>query len=243
MDALALLCALHADGPAALQRLRQAGRSSLEQVLELEPESLAGLLATSPAAAQRFQREARHLAERVGAGLLEREDGELEHEGAVPVRHSAVPGREGAAPQAEAPAAPAREAAYASALQRWRELDQADPPAGGPEPEPSAAPATPLTALNELGATLLQRLERAEVRSLEDLAAQDPLELVQRAGMEFSNAARFTALARRALAASTPVERFSRAEPLGAGQREYVLQPAPRPERVLQQETAGGPFA
>ncbi|MEO2236906.1 MAG: hypothetical protein ABGW95_01485, partial [Candidatus Poseidoniia archaeon] len=40
MDALALLCTLHADGPATLKRLRRAGCTSLERLDAFEPEEL-----------------------------------------------------------------------------------------------------------------------------------------------------------------------------------------------------------
>ncbi len=67
MDGLALLCALHADGPQSLRRLRRSGCPSLESVAELDVERLAELLASSPTAAQRFQREAHHLLARLGS--------------------------------------------------------------------------------------------------------------------------------------------------------------------------------
>src|SRR5258705_2559481 len=74
MDAMALLCMLHADGPATLRNLRQAGCSSLESVETMEEERLSKLLGSPPASARRFAREARHLRERLGQGILDRED-------------------------------------------------------------------------------------------------------------------------------------------------------------------------
>jgi len=73
MDAMALLCTLHADGPATLKRLRQAGCDSITAVRELDPSRLADLLDATPAAARRFLREAEHLYERLDLGFLERE--------------------------------------------------------------------------------------------------------------------------------------------------------------------------
>jgi hypothetical protein len=71
MDALALLCTLHADGPTTLKRLRQAGCTTLEALAALEPERAASLLDDTPAMARRLQREARTLRERL-TGELER---------------------------------------------------------------------------------------------------------------------------------------------------------------------------
>jgi hypothetical protein len=73
MDAMALLCTLHADGPATLKRLREAGCASIETTLTLDVERLARLLDATPAAARRFQREAGHLCARLDTGFLERE--------------------------------------------------------------------------------------------------------------------------------------------------------------------------
>ncbi len=83
MDAMALLCMLHADGPSTLKSLRQAGCSSLESIEGMEEDRLSKLLGGPPAAARRFAREARHLRERLGAehpgaGILDREESVVE---------------------------------------------------------------------------------------------------------------------------------------------------------------------
>jgi hypothetical protein len=80
MDAMALLCTLHADGPATLKRLRQAGWDSIDAVAKIDADRLAELLGTTPAAARRFAREAAHLCARLDTGLLEREPRNLERE-------------------------------------------------------------------------------------------------------------------------------------------------------------------
>src|SRR5256885_754613 len=72
MDALALLCTLHADGPVTLKRLRRAECSTLEAVIGLDVERLSAILGSTDAGARRFQREARSLATRVGEGILDR---------------------------------------------------------------------------------------------------------------------------------------------------------------------------
>jgi hypothetical protein len=77
MDGLALLCALHADGPQSLRRLRRSGCPSLESVADLEVDRLAELLASTPTAAQRFQREAHHLLARLGSSATVRGESAL----------------------------------------------------------------------------------------------------------------------------------------------------------------------
>ena len=74
MDSLALLCNLHADGPATLGALRRAGCQSLADLQRLSPQSLSELLQVPPAMARRLSREARILAERVGEEPLEPEE-------------------------------------------------------------------------------------------------------------------------------------------------------------------------
>jgi len=76
MDALALLCTLHAEGPRTLRLLREAGCRDVREFLALDAEVVAALLDVPPAVARRLGREGRHLAGRVGAGFLEPEDGE-----------------------------------------------------------------------------------------------------------------------------------------------------------------------
>jgi len=84
MDAMSLLCTLHADGPVTLKRLRSAGCSTLEALEGFDPGKLGEILCAPPAAARRFVREARSLRERLDAGLLEREE---------PVASAALPGK------------------------------------------------------------------------------------------------------------------------------------------------------
>jgi len=74
MDALALLCTLHADGPSTLKNLRQAGCESLQAIESMEEDRLSRVLGGPPAVARRFAREARQLRERLDPGLLDREE-------------------------------------------------------------------------------------------------------------------------------------------------------------------------
>lgn len=66
MDALALLCTLHADGPTTLTRLRSADCTTLGRVIAEPPERLAAWMRSTVTSAARFQREARNLLQRVG---------------------------------------------------------------------------------------------------------------------------------------------------------------------------------
>jgi len=68
MDNLALLCNLHADGPATLQRLRRLGCESILSLLELEAADLAARLDWNERSAARFLREAGLLSERLDEG-------------------------------------------------------------------------------------------------------------------------------------------------------------------------------
>jgi len=127
MDAMALLCTLHADGPATLKSLRAAGCASLESVETMAEERLARLLGSPPAAARRFAREARHLRERMGQGLLEREESPetglpppVSGEALAPVSGEELIGMR--AEPLEAPAVDVVEAALAE----WRTRDLAE---------------------------------------------------------------------------------------------------------------------
>ncbi len=82
MDALALLCNLHADGPLTLQRLRRLGCESIDALLELEGAAVAHALAPTTVATgaaptvvvDRFRREATLLALRLEDGADEPAD-------------------------------------------------------------------------------------------------------------------------------------------------------------------------
>ncbi len=74
MDALALLCTLHADGPSSLKRLRSRGCGDLSALLSRTPDTVAEDLSIERPAARRLIREARLLADRVGITALEVEE-------------------------------------------------------------------------------------------------------------------------------------------------------------------------
>ena len=68
MEALALLCTLHADGPSTLLRLRRGGCNSLRSVEAMPAEELAQLVGINPSTARRFIREAAGLRQRLAPG-------------------------------------------------------------------------------------------------------------------------------------------------------------------------------
>ncbi len=248
MDALALLCSLHADGPRSLQRLRQSGTTTLESVTALEVERLADLIAAPPAAAQRFQREAQLLIARLGPGILEPE----------PPTDVDAPD---AALEVLTPAEQAARPAYAAALERWRELDALDAAQAAAETlvEESSAPAphaphrTPLEALETLSHEVRTALQAAGVADLEDLAQRDALDVALATGLDYSNAARLRSLARRALpqrGEPRREDRFSVSDVPQAAHPailplevpSYMMRPAPRAGHDARSETVGGPF-
>ena len=77
MNALALLCNLHAEGPATLSRLRTMGATTLHGVLVLPVDRLAVLLG-APANAERFLREGRALLSRIEANPMPEESPDVE---------------------------------------------------------------------------------------------------------------------------------------------------------------------
>jgi len=155
MDPLALLCNLHADGAASLERLQRADCRDLGAIEALRELELAALLGEGPAFARRFQREAALLRARLGVDLLEA----VEEDDAPRAAVSAAPAEPPApatpppartrAPRAsssESKAAPKASAAHkgselgrrelyagkplmGAVLDAWRARDLVDPPA------------------------------------------------------------------------------------------------------------------
>lgn len=290
MDAMALLCMLHADGPATLKNLRQAGCTSLEAIEAMDEERLSKLLRAPAAAARRFAREARHLRERLGQGLLDREETALVDHG-MPSRSAA------AIPE---PGADGRERPWPGqdvveeALAAWRARDlaelESEPTAAMeltealsevealPEPaEPAsqivaAPPALAAGEIDGLDAERSRLLAEAGVRTLEELALADALELSRSSGMAYTDLWRLTGLARRAVSAaprSSILREIPSAEPISSKvspseqplreepsilelEWNREIRPAPPPPRPPpadvpavrpQREGAGGPFA
>jgi len=204
MEALALLCTLHADGPSTLKRLRRGGCNSLRAVEGLPAEELAKLVGISASTARRFVREATNLRQRlvpgeeapaldveevpefldadpiqapVGAALDQRDELAMERMLAVPMAESATeePGGE----QVEA------------FQQAEREPDQI------PETVRDSNPGLEPGAVDGLDRELSDVLARQGVVSLWDLANLDAGAFARSSGVSFGRLTRIRFLARR----------------------------------------------
>ena len=233
------MCTLHADGPATLKRLRQADCASLDDVLALDGARLANLIRASASAAERFQREARSLKERIGH--------ELDARVAAPA----------SAPEAR------KQRAIERVLTLWREKDDRSAPDDERDDESSNGeeltvvevalePALEPGAVDGLDDDACEALARAGVRDLRALATCDALGTARSSGLAYTRLVRARALAKRAVEATTSPsvahapreEKFSAAEgpleatvPLMRFENDYILHP-PAPDGG-----AGGPFA
>jgi predicted RecB family nuclease len=271
MDSLALLCTLHADGPATWRKLRENGCHKLTELARFDPERLAAILGGTPAGARRFLREARHLGERSGSAWLEREE---------PLA-AASPGLAAPSPVvAEEVPLPARDQALVEdVLRAWRdedhkELETRAPPAPAPEPlfepEPAfelvpiaslavarAAQALAPNLVDGLSQAACEQLRAEGVHTLEALVEADLGQLALRSGLGYSRLYRWRSLAERQLRterAQAPAReelRLSPAEiPAPAEPRDLLEIPArgldlPRrtPRWTPLEEGAAGPFA
>ncbi len=159
MDALSLLCTLHADGPATLQRLRGLGCGGLGAFLAMDADDLAEALGLEAAVARRLLREGRILAERLGSEALEAEE-------------SAPVATQPAALPEPAPAGPALDEGDAALVARI----MSDPPAEADEGEeaPAAFDAEPVA--EELDEEPADGLAEALVGSPAREIAEEPVE-------------------------------------------------------------------
>jgi hypothetical protein len=254
MDALALLCTIHADGPSTLARLREGGVASLAQVAACDESRLASLLCASSASARRFQREAAGMAARLSAEELPAPARRARGRRPLSSKLDTTPA---VAPAPAASAAPERD--LRSVLERWRDLDAvgefADEAPRSAPPAPAPAPELAAGDLDGLDERAVELLCGAGVHTLELLAACDPLLVSARSGLGYSTLVRWRALAARAArerALRSPPE--PRAVDRGPAPRVvappigvHVLQPMPRGERreepAAASDSAGGPFA
>ena len=264
MDALALLCTLHADGPTTWRRLREIGCHSLPELARFEADELAEILGGSAASARRFLREARHLGERSGASWLERE----EPAASLPLVASVT---EPAAPEEHA--LPARDQEIVeNVLRAWRDQDSrelrpapvetpglfepAAPVLREPEPEPVVLPYAGQHALEPelidgLTESACERLRAEGVETLELLVEAELGALALHSGLGYSRLYRWRSLAERKLRSLTSEARVSPAElPAPAPERDLLQIPARNAElsrRTLRwsplEEGAAGPFA
>jgi predicted RecB family nuclease len=271
MDSLALLCTLHADGPATWRKLREHGCHKLTELARFDPDELSAILGGTTAGARRFLREARHLGERSGTAWLEREE---------PLA-PASPGFAAPSPVvAEEVPLPARDQALVEdVLRAWRdedhkELETSAAPEPAPEPLFEPEPAfelVPIAALavaraahplepnlvDGLSEGACEQLHAEGVHTLEALVESDLGQLALRSGLGYSRLYRWRSLAERRLRApraepaSAPAARLSPAEiPAQAEPRDLLAIPArgldlPRrtPRWSPLEEGAAGPFA
>lgn len=225
MDALALLCTLHADGPTTLRRLRDAGCGSLEELGNVSADRLAELLGVSPAAARRFLREAQSLADRLGGQDLEPEDV------ATPIAASA-PSHSDHGLLSPTPPAAARgldrtdRKVLERVIDRWREADERDaarslptaqratlrmspserPDERAPEPELSHGTKLALDVIDGLDSHTARRLESAGCATVEELAAASALDLARESELPFTLVRRLQFLAQRVSATPASLE-------------------------------------
>lgn len=266
MDALALLCTIHADGPATLARLRSAGIATLAEVVAHDTAALGQLLRSGNAQARRFQREAGSLCAR-----LESETQPATLAARKPARRvlSSKPDKPDAgAPrprEVPAPSAEAMPRTLEDVLARWRSLDEQAPDAtpaavreqGTPSAAAGAGEPAVLAAgsVDGLDAGACALLAASGISTLEALASCDPVAVGAASGLGYTRVYRWRGLAARALRSAprlSPAE--PRAEERGPAAQvvappvaDYVLQPAPRvaPPRpeAPSRESAAGPFA
>jgi len=205
MDALALLCTLHADGPQTLKRLRNSGCDSLQALESFEPAALARTLDVAPAVARRLAREARLLAQRVDVDLDREEAPTFETHVSEPVE-VAVPAAAATADHLER----RDRELLGKVMERWREEDSSvveddtvllESESRSDDDEFTTTEETLLGVgeLDGLRDADVAQLAGAGITTLEELVGADSFELVQASGLPFANVKRFQLLAQRAL--------------------------------------------
>ena len=217
MDTLALLCTLHADGPASIQRLRTADLGSIDDVLGCSVETTAEVLGLSMAQGRRFHREARMLAMRTQGEGLDREESmcpggvaaELVAAQAVmksvPVTSTCAEPVE----SAQGTSKPDIAAILAPVLERWNgaEASEGDAPAesaegaGAMNAESSASTSSAsVESLDGVDGELSKALVAAGYGTLEAIDGVEPLALSRAINRPYSEACRVLFLAKRAQA-------------------------------------------
>lgn len=269
MDALALLCNLHADGPFTLQRLRRAGCDSLAGLLGLGISELSEFLDGSERTAERFLREAELLSERLedsdewGVETPEEEEDydeeELDDEEGYAAAYGGLEEEEEEYPEEVSEEA---EREIAPVLDAWREADRDSPPEEPvdylvPRPKPPEAANRPLdeVGIEGLRPRLEERLRARGILSLKGLIEASTLELAQSLGLPFTRVKHLQFLARRAWATppgGAPPEHApapaARARPVHAPARPAdapgARGPATREDRAFRDRLdTAGPFA
>ncbi|MDZ4772089.1 MAG: helix-hairpin-helix domain-containing protein [Planctomycetota bacterium] len=271
MDALALLCTLHADGPSTLVRLRSANCATLDEVIASDVDALAMLLRSSRLAAGRFQKEARQLLDRlvivpVGASLEDAASAATEvRTGAERRRTPARTASAAAANHTDTQKVPVKSVPSAPSmidrvLSAWRDADAMETVA---PLAPTSAATIAIAAIDGMDAETALALAHAGVRDIKALAAADPLTLSRATNLSYSKLTRLRALARRAAPLTAtlqepPIARTQSAA-VPSASAEQRLSPSERPhipaepvvrfdrdfvlEPIPSAEGVGGPFA
>ncbi len=212
MDALALLCNLHAEGPRTLQRLRRISCESLTALLQADPAELARELDQDEAGALRFQREAELLRERLAAeegssAGRNPSSGASRTTASSPTPDSAS-GHEEPQPAVSLPTVPPAASASPGidrVLETWRSLDESQPPRAPEEyvvPRPTPAPGNrglDESSLDGLSAGLVEELAEVGILSLHGLVEADTLALGRAIDRPFTVLRRLQSLAQREL--------------------------------------------
>ncbi len=199
MDGLALLCTLHANGPATLKRLRSAGCADLEAFLARPAEELARLLDVTPAHARRLHREAGLLRERVANGLLQDEE-------SIPTATAAAAAEEDRESQDASGLSTVDRAILGRVLETWRARDAVE---SGAVPTEAAAEESAVVpahgrgiqpdVVTGLSAEIVGRLAALGIDTLPDLASAESIALARELAIPFSELRRLQFLAARAL--------------------------------------------
>jgi hypothetical protein len=192
MDGLALLCTLHADGPATLKRLRSAGCSDLEALLARPTEELSRLLDVTLAHARRLRREADLLQNRVSGGLLQEEEG-----APAPTTVS-----EEVEMQSSSELSTVDRAILGRVLETWRARDAEEgvveePPAEASEESAPLAVSRIEPDFGRLSAELVERLRALGIENLSVFSRAEPIGLTRELGLAYSELRRLQYLAAR----------------------------------------------
>jgi hypothetical protein len=242
MDALALLCNLHGDGPGTLAGLREAGVVELSELARLDDERLSELLGGAASAPARFRREAQLLLERLegpAAGpaepVVELPDRQVEvvparavlpEPAPLPEPSEALADGPGLAPPVQLGPPEEQDPVVSAVLGLWSHLEQ------GPAFSENSTLAE--SHLDGLRPEEVVQLAQAGVRTLAELADCDPLVTSGEVGISYTHLSHLRFLARRHLRAGSAV--VPRA-PAPAGQAELAsTQESPA-------ESPAGPFA
>lgn len=202
MDALALLCTLHADGPTTLKRLRQSECHSIEFVIALDVAELARLMRTSEPVAERFRREAQGLRERISGPDVAASEGTKR---ATTPRGVDAPD---SAREKPISADEQKRRALERVLSTWRERDAendsaATSAASSGARAKSSTLAIEIGAVDGLDAAVSRALADADVSTLRELASGDALAIARASGLAYSRVVRLRALAQREIASAS----------------------------------------